>query len=32
MFAVDGAQPPEVVHEEIVARLRRLAAFITSDI
>jgi adenylate kinase len=32
MFAVDGAQPPDVVHEEIVARLRRLAAFITSDI
>jgi adenylate kinase len=27
MFAVDGAQPPEAVHEEIVARLSRLAAF-----
>jgi adenylate kinase len=32
MFAVDGAQPPEVVHEEIVARLRKLAAFATWDI
>jgi len=32
MFAVDGAQPPEVVHEEIVARLRKLAAFTTWDI
>ena len=29
MFAVDGAQPPDVVHEEIVARLRKLAAFST---
>ena len=29
MFAVDGAQPPDVVHEEIVARLRKLAAFTT---
>ncbi|HEY3956623.1 MAG TPA: adenylate kinase [Streptosporangiaceae bacterium] len=27
MFAVDGAQPPDVVHEEIVTRLRKLAAF-----
>jgi adenylate kinase len=27
MFAVDGAQPPDAVHEEIVARLRKLAAF-----
>jgi adenylate kinase len=27
MFAVDGAQPPEAVHEEIVARLGRLASF-----
>jgi adenylate kinase len=27
MFAVDGARPPDVVHEEIVARLRKLAAF-----
>jgi adenylate kinase len=26
MFAVDGAQPPDAVHEEIVARLRQLAA------
>ena len=32
MFAVDGAQPPDVVHEEIVARLRKLAAFTTWDI
>jgi adenylate kinase len=29
MFAVDGAQPPDAVHEEIVARLRKLAAFTT---
>jgi adenylate kinase len=29
MFAVDGAQPPEAVHEEIVTRLRELAAFNT---
>jgi adenylate kinase len=27
MFAVDGAQPQDAVHEEIVARLRKLAAF-----
>jgi adenylate kinase len=27
MFAVDGAQPPDAVHEEIVTRLRKLAAF-----
>ena len=27
MFAVDGAQPRDAVHEEIVARLRKLAAF-----
>jgi adenylate kinase len=32
MFAVDGAQPPDAVQEEIVARLRKLAAFITWDI
>lgn len=32
MFAVDGAQPPDVVHEEIVSRLRKLAAFTTWDI
>jgi len=32
VFAVDGAQPPEVVHEEIVARLRKLAAFTAWDI
>jgi adenylate kinase len=32
MFAVDGVQPPDVVHEEIVARLRKLAAFTTWDI
>ncbi len=29
MFAVDGAQPPDDVHEEIVVRLRKLAAFTT---
>jgi adenylate kinase len=27
MFAVDGAQPRDAVHEEIVARLRKLVAF-----
>lgn len=27
MFTVDGAEPPAVVHEEIVARLQKLAAF-----
>jgi adenylate kinase len=27
MFAVDGAHPWDAVHEEIVARLRKLAAF-----
>ena len=27
MFAVDGAQQPDAVHEEIVTRLRKLAAF-----
>jgi adenylate kinase len=27
MFAVDGAQPPDAVHKEIVERLRKLAAF-----
>lgn len=27
MFAVDGARPPDQVHEGIVARLRKLAAF-----
>jgi adenylate kinase len=32
MFAVDGARPPDAVHEEIVARLRKLAAFTTWDI
>ena len=32
IFAVDGAQPPDAVHEEIVARLRKLAAFTTCDI
>ena len=25
MFAVDGAQPPDDVHEDIVARLKKLA-------
>jgi adenylate kinase len=32
IFAVDGAQPPDAVHEEIVARLRKLAAFTTCGI
>jgi adenylate kinase len=27
MFTVDGAQPPDAVHEEIVRRLRKLTAF-----
>jgi adenylate kinase len=27
MFAVDGARPPEAVHQEIVTRLHKLAAF-----
>jgi adenylate kinase len=27
MFAVDGSQPPDAVHEEIVARLKKLAEF-----
>jgi adenylate kinase len=27
MFTVDGAQPPEAVHEEIVERIQKLAAF-----
>lgn len=27
MFTVDGAQPPDAVHEDIVGRLRKLAAF-----
>ena len=27
MFAVNGAQPPDAVHQEIVARLHRLSAF-----
>jgi adenylate kinase len=29
MFAVDGARPPDAVHEELVARLLKLAAFTT---
>jgi len=29
MFTVDGAQPPDAVHEDIVGRLRKLAAFTT---
>jgi adenylate kinase len=29
MFTVDGAQPPDAVHEEIVQRLQKLAAFAT---
>jgi adenylate kinase len=32
IFAVDGAQSPDAVHEEIVARLRKLAAFAAWDI
>ena len=27
MFAVDGAQPPDTVHQEIVTRLHKLSAF-----
>jgi adenylate kinase len=27
MFTVDGAQPPDVVHAEIVERLQKLTAF-----
>jgi adenylate kinase len=27
MFAVDGSQPPDAVHQEIVARLHKLSAF-----
>ncbi|HEY2127465.1 MAG TPA: adenylate kinase [Streptosporangiaceae bacterium] len=27
MFAVNGAQPPDAVHQDIVARLHRLSAF-----
>ena len=30
MFTVDGARPPGEVHEDIVTRLRKLAAFETS--
>lgn len=29
MFTVDGSQPPDVVHEDIVARLRKLSGFAT---
>ena len=29
MFTVDAAQPPDAVHEEIVVRLQKLAAFAT---
>ena len=29
MFTVDGARPPDAVHEEIIARLQKLAAFTT---
>jgi adenylate kinase len=29
MFTVDGARPPDAVHEEIIMRLRKLAAFVT---
>src|SRR5215469_2414822 len=31
MFAVDGAQPADQVHRDIVGRLRKLAAFDISD-
>jgi hypothetical protein len=27
MITVDGEQPPDAVHDEIVARLQKLAAF-----
>jgi adenylate kinase len=30
MFTVDGAQPPEAVHQEIVGRIQKLAAFAAS--
>jgi adenylate kinase len=30
MFTVDGAQSPDQVHEDIVSRLQKLAAFDTS--
>jgi len=29
MFTVDGAQPPDAVHEDIVERINKLAAFMT---
>jgi adenylate kinase len=29
MFTVDGARPPDAVHEEIIVRLQKLAAFVT---
>ena len=31
MFTVDGAKPPDQVHEDIVGRLQKLAAFDTSQ-
>ena len=31
MFTVDGTRPPGQVHQDIVARLRKLAAFDTSE-
>ncbi len=31
MFAVDGTRPPDQVHEDIVTRLRKLAAFDIPD-
>ena len=31
MFTVDGAQPPDKVHEDIVTRLLKLAAFETTE-
>jgi hypothetical protein len=29
MFTVDGARSPDEVHEDIVSRLQKLAAFFT---
>ena len=28
MFTVDGAQPPDAVHADILARLKKLADFV----
>jgi adenylate kinase len=32
MFAVDGAQPADQVHRDIVGRLRKLAAFVSAEL